>query len=130
MKHQMVKDLIIVPEEPFNPTEWPNVKVYQFHMIVPGEPGFFEAEVQEIELEHPDGAWIKVEYPEFTIWRWENEDKVEPEPESPLTRRCPRCYSTQIIIGYPYIFCQHCGYDEPLIDFPMSESYYLFLEGD
>jgi len=90
------------------------------------------------------GMFDLVEYPEFFWWRFErifgdsNEfliitpdmmDEYFKEPEDPLQTRCPRCFSTQFIIGYPYMECKNCGYKEPLIDFPMSEDFYRFYEG-
>lgn len=70
-----------------------------------------------------------IEYPEFTDWRWEHEDLVKPEPEDTTQTRCPRCFSTQVVIGYPYIECRNCGYNESLIDFPVSRYYHLALGG-
>lgn len=81
----------------------------------------------------PIGMFDLVEYPEFFWWRFEQifgvtkeELEITPdvmeeyfkEPEDPLQTRCPRCFSTQVTIGYPYIECRNCGYNEPLIDFP------------
>lgn len=68
-----------------------------------------------------------VEYPEFFWWREDNKKLVRPEPKDPMQTRCPRCFSTQVVIGYPYIECKHCGYNEPLIDFPISYDYHLAL---
>jgi len=59
-----------------------------------------------------------VKYPEFLWWREDNKKLVRPEPGNPMQTRCPRCLSTWIIIGYPYIKCKNCGYNEPLIDLP------------
>lgn len=66
------------------------------------------------------GMFDLMEYPEHTFWRWDHEELVKPEPEDPMQSRCPRCYSTKIGFGYPYIQCFHCGYNEPLIDFPIG----------
>ena len=61
----------------------------------------------------------KVEYSEFFWWREYRDIEQEPPASlKPTDYRCPRCYSTNISIGYPYIQCLHCGYNEPLIDFP------------
>ncbi len=71
------------------------------------------------------------EYPEFFFWRVNYEDErniKHTEPGDPMQTRCPRCLSTEVVIGYPYIECQHCGYNEPLIDFPISRYYHLVLE--
>lgn len=68
-----------------------------------------------------------IEYPEHTFWRWDHEELVELEPENPLQTRCPRCFSTRVIIGYPYIECRNCGYNEALMDFPISRYYHLAL---
>lgn len=92
----------------------------------------------------PDtGMFELVEYPEFFWWRFEQVfgdshefleitpdimDEYFKEPEDPTQTRCPRCLSTQVVIGYPDIECRHCGYNEPLIDFPISLSYHLALE--
>ncbi|GAJ01344.1 unnamed protein product [marine sediment metagenome] len=79
------------------------------------------------------GMFDRVEYPKFFQWRFEqifgNSDEfleVTPdmmdgyfrEPEDRTQTRCPRCLSAQVDIGYPYIKCKNCGYNEPLIDFP------------
>lgn len=63
------------------------------------------------------GMFDLIEYPEHWGWRLDNEKLVHPEPKDPMLTRCPRCFSTQINIGYPYIECRNCGYNEPLIDF-------------
>lgn len=82
----------------------------------------------------PDiGMFDLVEYPEFFWWRFEQMfgdsdelleitpdmmDEYFKEPEDSTRTRCPRCLSVQVDIGYPYIWCKNCGYNEPLIDFP------------
>lgn len=92
----------------------------------------------------PDmGEFDLVEYPKFFDWRFEQVfggsdefleitpdlmDEYFKEPKDPLQTRCPRCLSIEVIVGYPYIECQHCGYNEPLIDFPISYSMHLALE--
>lgn len=83
-----------------------------------------------------------IEYPEFFWWRLEHltEDQKRqlmepgldmmivtpdclddfyPEPE-PVGKvyRCLRCLSTKVHFGEVWIVCRHCGYNEPLIDFP------------
>lgn len=73
------------------------------------------------------GMFDLVQYPEFFWWRVDNEELVRPEPEDPMQTRCPRCLSTEVAIGYPYIQCKHCGYNEPLVDFPISHYYHLAL---
>ncbi len=88
------------------------------------------------------GMFDLVEYPEFFWWRLEqvfdnSEEFLEitpdmmnkyfKEPEDPMQTRCRRCLSTEVVIGYPYIVCQHCGYNEPLIDFPISEYFHTLL---
>jgi len=35
-------------------------------------------------------------------------------------RECPKCKSVAVAIGYPDIKCLTCGWNEPLIDFPIS----------
>lgn len=112
----------------FDTEDWlrtTNAKAIQLWMEVLGEPGYFEPEVQQIDLDQPDGVWDKVEYPEFFWWRDDNKKLVRPEPKDPIQSRCPRCYSTKIAIGYPNIKCQNCGLCEPLIDFPISHYYHL-----
>ena len=74
------------------------------------------------EIEKFD-AWPEIEYPEFFWWRIDH--LVQPEPDDPMQYRCPRCFSTKIDVSYPYIQCLHCGYDEPLIDFPISHDFHL-----
>lgn len=73
------------------------------------------------------GMFDLFQYPEHTFWRWDHEELVRPEPVDPLQTRCPRCFSTEFIIGYPYIECKNCGYNEPLIDFPISQYFHLAL---
>ena len=104
----------------------------------------FNAEVQQVDIEYPDGCWERVEYPEFFGWRFNQifgnskefliitpdmMDEYFKELEDPTQTRCPRCLSVNVNVGYPYIECQHCGYNEPLIDFPISEYTHLaFLQ--
>jgi len=67
------------------------------------------------------GCFDEVEYPEFFWWRIIHEEECSikhTEPDNPMQIRCPRCLSVEVDIGYPYIECQHCGYNEPLIDYP------------
>lgn len=73
------------------------------------------------------GMFDLYQYPEHTFWRWDHEDLVRPEPEDPTQLRCPRCFSTEFIVGYPYIECKNCKYNEPLIDFPISHYCHLAL---
>lgn len=78
--------------------------------------------------EDPDiGEFDLVEYPEYFWWREDNKKLVRREPKNSLRARCPRCFSTKIVIGYPYIECRNCGYNEPLIDFPISHYYHLAM---
>ncbi len=80
----------------------------------------------------------RVEYPEFFWWRFDQifcdyngdllilpdmMDEYFKEPEDKTQTRCPRCYSAHVDVGYPYIQCSHCGYNEPLIDFPISQAF-------
>lgn len=74
------------------------------------------------------GMFDLVEYPEFFFWRVEHEGLAQPEPDNPMQSRCPRCYSIRIDFDYPYIRCLNCGYNEPLIDFPISYYHHLALE--
>lgn len=60
----------------------------------------------------------EIEYPEFEDWRELHEGLVKPEPTDPLQTRCPRCFSTEVTIGYLYLECRNCDYNEPLRDFP------------
>ena len=138
------KVLQIVPTA-FDAEDWlktTDAKFVQLWMEVPGEVGYFDCEVQQVDIDHPDGCWDKVEYPEFFWWRFEqifggsNEfliitpdmmDEYFKEPDDPMQSRCPRCYSTKVSFGYPHIICLHCGYNEPLIDFPISHYYHLAL---
>ena len=92
----------------------------------------------------PDiGMFDLVVYPEFFCWRFNKifgdsdefleitpdmMDKYFKEPDDPMQSRCPRCYSTKIIIGYPDIKCLNCNLEEPLIDFPISYDYHLALK--
>lgn len=92
----------------------------------------------------PDiGTFDLVEYPEFFWWRFEQVfgdskefliitpdmmDEYFKEPDDPITTRCRRCLSAEVIIGYPSMECKNCGYNEPLIDFSMSEDFYLAFE--
>jgi len=137
--------LQIVPTT-FDAQDWldtTNAKCIQLWMEVPGEPGYFECEVQQVDLDSPDGPWDKVEYPPFFWWRFaqvfgaSNEfliitpdmmDEYFKEPEDPMQTRCPRCFSVEFIMGYPYMGCKHCGYEEPLLDFPCSETFYKHYE--
>jgi len=67
----------------------------------------------------PDiGMFDLIKYPEFFDWREDNKKLVRPEPKDPTRTRCPRCLSVRVSIGYPYIKCKNCGYNEPWIDFP------------
>lgn len=75
----------------------------------------------------PDFPLDVYQFPEFTFWRWEHEELVKPEPEDPMQIRCPRCFSTEVTLGYPYVECENCGYNEPLIDFPISRYCHLIL---
>ena len=115
----------------------------QLWMEVPGEPGYFDAKVQRVELDYPDGDWDEVIYPEFFWWRFNQVfgdseefltitpdlmDEYFKEPDDPLQTRCPRCLSTEVIIGYPYIVCKDCGYDEDLIDYPISEDFHKYFK--
>jgi hypothetical protein len=83
---------------------------------------------------------LEIEYPEFFWWRLdhltEDQKKELMEPGSDLMiitpdcldefypeppgnpYRCPRCLSTKVHFGAVWIMCLHCGYNEPLIDFP------------
>ena len=130
----------------FDAEDWlktTDAKFVQLWMEIPGEPGYFDHEVQQVDIDYPDGAWDKVEYPEFFEWRFEQifgdstefliitpdmMDKYFKEPDNPMQSRCPRCYSTNISFGYPYIQCFNCGYNEPLIDFPISQYTHLALK--
>lgn len=137
--------LQIIPTA-FDVEDWlktTDAKFVQLWMEVPGEPGYFDKDTQQIDIDSPDGCWVKVKYPEFFWWRFEqifgdsNEfliitpdmmDEYFKEPKDPMQTRCPRCYSTEIVVGYPYIQCQNCGYKEPLIDFPIPYSMHLALK--
>jgi len=111
-------------------------------MEVPGEPGYFDCEVQQVDIDSPDGNWEKVRYPPFFQWRFNQifgdseaflivtpdmMDEYFKEPEDPTQTRCPRCFSIEVVVGYPYIECKNCGYNESLIDFPISRYYHLAL---
>lgn len=88
------------------------------------------------------GEFDLVEYPEFFWWRFNRifgdsdefleitpdmMDEYFKEPNDPLQTRCPRCLSTEVTRGYPQMECKNCGYNEPLIDFPISYDFYRFL---
>ena len=136
--------LQIIPTA-FDAEDWlktTDAKFIQLWMEVPGEVGYFGGEVQQIDIDSPDGCWVKVEYPLFFWWHFEqvfgdSKEFLEitpdmmgeyfKEPEDPLQTRCPRCLSTKIDIGYPYIKCLNCEYNEPLIDFPISHYYHLAM---
>ena len=62
----------------------------------------------------------EIEEPEFFWWREDNKKLVRPEPKDSMRTRCPRCLSVRVDIGYPYIKCKNCSYNEPLIDFPVG----------
>ncbi len=64
----------------------------------------------------------------YALWRDFNKSLAQPEPTSPMQTRCPRCFSIQVTIGYPYIECKNCGLNEPLVDFPISRYYHLALQ--
>ena len=49
----------------------------------------------------------------YALWRDINESLAQPEPGNPMQTRCSRCFSTQVVIGYPYIECKNCGLSEP-----------------
>jgi len=81
------------------------------------------------------GMFDKVEYPEFFWWRLDQifgdseefleitpnmMDEYFKEPDDTNLLRCPRCYSPKIKIGYHYIQCLSCQYNEPIIDFTVS----------
>lgn len=77
------------------------------------------------------GMFDLMEYPEFFFWRANHEDECSikhAEPEDSMQTRCPRCLSVEVAVGYPCMECQHCGYSEPLVDFPTSRCYHLALE--
>ncbi len=136
--------LQIVPTA-FDAEDWlkaTDAKFVQLWMEVPGEPGYFDREVQQIDIDSPDGCWEKVKYPLFFWWRFNQifgdseafliitpnmMDEYFKEPKDPMRSRCPRCLSTEVTIGYPYIECRNCNYNEPLIDFPISRYYHLAL---
>lgn len=137
--------LQIVPTA-FDAEDWlktTDAKFVQLWMEVLGETGYFDEEVQQIDIDSPDGCWVKVKYSSFFWWRFNQifgdsdefleitpdmMDEYFREPEDPLQTRCPRCLSTEVAIGYSYIECKNCGYNEPLIDFPISEDYRRWLE--
>jgi hypothetical protein len=93
------------------------------------------------------GMFDRIEYPEFFWWRLENLtadqkrqlmepgsdlmiltpdclDQFYPEPE-PFGQvyRCNRCLSTDLDWQAEWIVCRHCGYAEPLYDFPVARRY-------
>ena len=110
-------------------------KFVQLWMEVPGEPGYFNQEVQQVELDSPDGVWDKVKYPPFFWWRFNQVfgnskefliimpdmmDEYFKEPKDPMQTRCPRCLSTNVTIDFPDIKCEDCQWSEDLIDYPSS----------
>lgn len=84
-------------------------------------------EAERADMESPDGTWEKVEYPEHYEWQQSHKRLMCKEP-GPNVIRCPRCYSLDYKVGYPNIVCGHCGYAEPLIDFPISDDFRRWLE--
>ena len=101
--------------------DYPELRCYDedFLSLSPGRQREIEMATFEAEKWSPDGAVELYEYPEFFWWR--EDHGIEQEPELTSTDYwCPRCHSGRVIIGYPYIWCEHCGYNEPLIDFPSS----------
>ena len=78
-----------------------------------------EIEIATFESEKwgPDGVVDFFEYPKFFWWRAERGLEQRPEP---IDTHCPRCFSTDVNISYPYISCRCCGYFEDLIDYPIS----------
>lgn len=63
-------------------------------------------------------ALFEAEFPDFSWWREFNEELVRREPKDPTQTRCRRCWSIKVDVGYPYIQCRNCGYNEPLVDYP------------
>ena len=68
-------------------------------------------------MEQPDGDWRRVELAEHELWQQSHKRIMCKEP-GPDVMRCPRCYSLEVEIHSLNIVCSHCGYAEPLIDFP------------
>lgn len=68
-------------------------------------------------------------YDEFYLWREENKKLMRREPKDPLRARCNRCLSVRVAHADLLITCLNCGYTEPLIDFPCSETFWQFFEG-
>lgn len=68
--------------------------------------------------EYDEDPLFDADFPDFSWWRWDNEELAKSEPKDPTHTRCRRCLSVKVDIGYPYIKCKNCGYNEPLIDFP------------
>lgn len=101
----------------------------------------------EADMRDPDGCWDKVEYPEHFWWRLDHLtedqknqlkepgsdmmiitpdclDQFYPEPDpTGMTYRCNRCLSTDIDWQPEWIVCRHCGWSEPLHDYPMARRY-------
>lgn len=69
-----------------------------------------------------------IEYPEFFWWQENHKKLVRREPKDPLRARCNRCLSVRVTHARLLITCKNCGYAEPLIDFPCSETFYSFFE--
>ena len=101
----------------------------------------------EADMRCPDGAWDKVQYPEHFWWRLDHLtedqkkqlmedgsdvmiitpdclDEFYPEPDpTGQTYRCNRCLSTELDWQPEWIVCKHCGWSEPLYDFPVARRY-------
>jgi len=96
----------------------------------------------------PDmGMFDHIEYPEHFWWRLEQLtedlkkqlmepdsdmliitpdclDQFFPEPDpTGQTYRCNRCLSTDLDWQPEWIICRHCGWSEPLYDFPVARRY-------
>ena len=102
----------------------------------------------EADMRCPDGNWGEpIQYPEHFYWRLEHLtedqkkqlmepgsdmmiitpdclDQFYPEPDpTGMTYRCNRCLSTDIDWKAEWIVCRHCGWDEPLHDYPVARRF-------
>ncbi len=87
--------------------------------LLPGEPCLYD-DPDIVDRPGFDDELFEAEFPDFSWWREFNEELVKPEPEDKHKKRCPRCFSTEVTNCDQFIFCGNCGYNEPLMDYPVG----------
>ena len=70
-----------------------------------------------VDRECPDYPQMSTAVPEWWAFRQEHHYRQE-RPGHGYS--CPRCFGARIKVDYPAIKCLRCGYQEDLIDFPIS----------